>query len=111
MDTKKFKMGWLMVCFDLPVVTKAQRKTATRFRKWLLDDGYQMIQWSVYARPCVTFARQETHLRRLEAAVPDEGSIRALFVTRAQWERAYSIKGAPAKDHLPEKMPEQILLW
>ena len=111
MDTKKFKMGWLMVCFDLPVLTKEQRKTATQFRKWLLDDGYQMIQWSVYARPCVTFSRQETHLRRLETAVPEEGSIRALFVTRAQWERAFSIKGSPAKPDSPETLPEQMLLW
>lgn len=111
MDTKKFKMGWLMVCFDLPVLTKEQRKTATKFRKWLIDDGYQMIQWSVYARPCVTFSRQETHLRRLETAVPEEGSIRALFVTRAQWERAYSIKGSPARHAPLEEMPQQMLLW
>lgn len=111
MDTKKFKMGWLMVCFDLPVLSPAQRKAATQFRKWLLDDGYQMIQWSVYARPCVTFSRQMTHLKRLEAAVPSEGSIRALFVTRAQWERAYSIQGSPAKRQPTEKLPMQTLLW
>ena len=104
-------MGWLMVCFDLPVVTKSQRKVATQFRKWLLDDGYQMIQWSVYARPCVTFSRQTTHLRRLQDAVPEEGSIRALFVTRAQWERAYSIKGNPAETVPPEDLPQQMLLW
>lgn len=77
-------MGWLMVCFDLPVLTKAERKRATQFRKFLLDDGYDMIQFSVYARPCVTFARQQTHLRRLELNVPPEGSVRAIFVTRAQ---------------------------
>ena len=62
MDMEKFRMGWLMVCFDLPVMTKKQRKVATQFRKSLLDDGYQMIQYSVYARPCVTFSRQQTHL-------------------------------------------------
>lgn len=100
-----------MVCFDLPVLTKEQRKTATKFRKWLIDDGYQMIQWSVYARPCVTFSRQETHLRRLETAVPEEGSIRALFVTRAQWERAYSIKGSPARHAPLEEIPQQMLFW
>lgn len=111
MDTEKFKMGWLMVCFDLPVITKQQRKSATQFRKWLLDDGYQMIQLSVYARPCVSFARQETHLRRLELSVPAEGSVRALFVTRAQWERAYSIEGAPAEEKSPEQFPQQLQFW
>lgn len=111
MDTEKFKMGWLMVCFDLPVGTKAERKRATKFRKFLLDDGYDMVQFSVYARPCVTFARQQTHLRRLEDNVPPDGAVRAIFVTRSQWERAYSIMGSPAKPQKPREMPEQLQLW
>ncbi len=47
MDTEKFKMGWLVVAFDLPVVEKEQRKAATDFREYLLDDGYTMMQFSV----------------------------------------------------------------
>ena len=68
MDLEKFKMGWLVVAFDLPVLSPLQRKTATGFRKFLLDDGFQMMQFSVYIRPCVSFARQETHLDRREAS-------------------------------------------
>lgn len=41
---------WLFVFFDLPVKTKPERRTATRFRNFLLKDGYMMIQFSVYAR-------------------------------------------------------------
>jgi len=111
MDTQKFKMGWLIVAFDLPVGTKEQRKAATDFRKFLLDEGYTMVQWSVYARPCVSFARQETCLARLKANLPPEGSIRAVFVTRSQWERSFVIYGSPAKQTNPEPMPEQIQLW
>jgi CRISPR-associated protein Cas2 len=111
MDTEKFKMGWLVVCFDLPVGTKEQRKRATDFRKFLLDDGYQMIQWSVYARACVTFARQETHVARVKSNLPPEGSVRAIFVTRAQWERSFVIHGNPATETPPEDLPEQIQLW
>ena len=40
MDTKKFKMGWMLVTFDLPVTSKSQRREATGFRNFLLDDGY-----------------------------------------------------------------------
>ncbi len=111
MDTEKLKMGWLIVAFDLPVGTKAQRKSATDFRKWLLDDGYQMVQWSVYVRSCVSFARQETHLERLKRSLPPEGSVRAIFVTRAQWERSYVVQGSPASEAEAEVMPEQIQLW
>lgn len=104
-------MGWLVVAFDLPVGTKEQRKKATDFRNFLLDDGYQMIQFSVYARACVSFARQETHIERLKRSLPPEGSVRAIFVTRSQWERSFVIHGAPAEAVEPEALPEQIQLW
>ena len=112
MDTDLYKMGWLLVAFDLPVKTKKERKAAHDFREWLKDDGYSMMQWSVYVRACVTFARQETHLQRLKAHLPAEGSVRALFVTRAQWEKSYVMHGKPSQEgEVPEDLPEQILLW
>ncbi len=111
MDTEKFKMGWLIVAFDLPVTTKTQRKAATGFRKFLIDDGYQMIQFSVYARACVGFARQQTHLARVKWNLPPEGSVRAFFVTRAQWERSYVIQGSPASQAKAEEFSGQLLLW
>jgi CRISPR-associated protein Cas2 len=111
MDTEKFKMGWLIVAFDLPVGTKPQRKAAHDFREWLKDDGYQMLQWSVYARACVTFARQETHIERIKGNIPPEGSVRAIFVTRAQWERSFVIHGSPASVVAPEELPEQTQFW
>lgn len=100
-----------MVAFDLPVVSKSERKEATKFRNFLLDDGYQMMQFSVYIRPCVTFARQQTHLRRLKDKIPPDGSIRALFITRSQWEKSLVIHGSPARTGTPESLPDQLLLW
>lgn len=104
-------MGWLIVAFDLPVKTPEQRKRATGFRESLIDDGYLMIQYSVYARACVTFARQDTHLARLKSFLPPEGRVRALFVTRSQWERSFIIQGSPAAEIAPESLPKQIELW
>ena len=111
MDPDRYKMGWLLVSFDLPVGTKKQRKAATDFREFLKDDGFLMIQWSVYARSCVSFARQETHLDRVKKCLPPEGSVRAWFLTRVQWEASFVIHGQPAKECSPEGMPEQIQLW
>ena len=34
----------MLVLFDLPVVTKAERRAYTLFRRFLLNDGYDMIQ-------------------------------------------------------------------
>ena len=104
-------MGWLLVSFDLPVGTKEQRKRASGFREFLKDDGFIMIQWSVYARSCVSFARQETHLDHVKKNLPPEGSVRAWFLTRVQWESSFVLHGAPAEVVSPEEMPEQIQLW
>ena len=111
MDTKKFKMGWMIVAFDLPVKTKKQRKLATEFRNYLIKDGFLMIQYSVYARPCVSFARQQTHVQRLKSNLPEEGCVRSFMVTRWQWEHGFILYGAPAKKHRPEQMPSQYMLW
>jgi len=111
MDVEKLKMGWLVVAFDLPVGTPEQRRAAAGFRQFLIDDGFQMIQFSVYVRPCVSFARQRTHLDRIKRGIPPEGKVRAFFVTRAQWERSFVIHGSPAKETKPERIPEQIQLW
>ena len=40
----------IIVFFDLPVTTAAKRKAANQFRQFLLKDGYQMLQLSVYSR-------------------------------------------------------------
>jgi len=111
MDWRLFKMGWMLVAFDCPVGTKEQRKAATGFRKFLLEDGYQMLQWSVYARPLVTHARMQTHLRRLKSNIPPEGSIRAIYVTEAQWQRSYVVHGNPASEVDPEGLPDQLQIW
>lgn len=52
-------MGWLMAMFDLPVLLEEERKEAARFRKSLLDDGFIMIQYSVYSRPCVSLEKMK----------------------------------------------------
>ena len=46
MRTEEARFVWLMVLFDLPVGTKPERRDATRFRNFLKDDGYLMLQYS-----------------------------------------------------------------
>ena len=55
----------MMVFFDLPVKTKRQRRVATRFRNFLLKDGYFMVQYSVYCRVCNGLDAVEKHKQRI----------------------------------------------
>ena len=45
-----YQIMWVLVFFDLPVGSKSERRTATGFRKLLLDEGFIMKQFSVYLR-------------------------------------------------------------
>ena len=111
MEWLSYKVGWMIVAFDLPVKSKLQRRAASDFRKFLLEEGFQMIQFSFYARSMVTQARMETHMRRIKKSLPTEGSVRAIYVTQAQWERSYVAYGKPAKEQNPEEVPQQLQFW
>lgn len=83
----------MMVFFDLPVKTKIQRKVATKFRSFLLKDGYFMMQYSVYCRVCNGIDTVEQHKKRLEENKPDNGCVRLLVLTEKQFERMEIIIG------------------
>ncbi len=75
-----------MVFFDLPVKTKKQRREATRFRNFLLNDGYHMVQFSVYARVCNGMDAVNKHRGRIKNNLPENGAIRLLVITERQYE-------------------------
>lgn len=83
----------LILFFDLPVVTKEQRKIYIQFRKFLIKNGYIMMQYSVY---CKIFANREAavkHVGVLGKNVPKSGQIRILLVTEKQYSKIEIIVG------------------
>lgn len=76
----------IVIFFDLPVQTKAERREATRFRNFLIKDGYHMVQYSVYCRVCNGSDAVEKHRKRLYDNIPANGSIRMLVITERQYE-------------------------
>jgi len=75
----------MVVMFDLPVGTSSQRRAAARFRTFLIQDGYNMMQFSVYLRICNGIDAVAKHRARVEAEVPQNGSVRVLVVTDRQF--------------------------
>ena len=85
----------VLVLFDLPTGTKAERKTATQFRQFLIGDGFDMLQFSVYSRLCPNRDAAMTHLARVQKSAPKDttGSIRAMLVTEHQFASMFTILG------------------
>lgn len=85
----------IIVFFDLPVVKKSERKIYAQFRRFLLNDGYDMIQFSVYSRLCNGTDMANKHLKRLISVLPDKGSVRCLTVTEKQYGEMKFLVGKP----------------
>lgn len=88
----------LIVMFDLPVRTKAERRAATQFRQFLLKDGYYMMQFSVYVRLCNGIEAANKHRMRILHALPKEGSIRTLLITERQFKSMEILCGEKIPD-------------
>ena len=100
--------------FDLPTTTKKEQKVANTFRKFLLDDGYSMVQYSVYMRFCGSYDTMKKHTDRLLPVIPTGGNVKVLFLTDKQWEKSINCIGKEyeeRKKYIDPKQPELFEIW
>ncbi|MCG3173375.1 MAG: CRISPR-associated endoribonuclease Cas2 [Myxococcota bacterium] len=100
---------WIFVLFDLPTDTKEARKAHANFRKRLKQDGFSMLQFSVYARPCPTEENAEVHMGRVQSMVPGDGEVRIFTMTDKQFGRMKVFHGKIRRE--PESAPSQLTIF
>lgn len=99
----------LFVFFDLPVSKKEQRKIASKFRKELVNEGFVMLQFSVYCRVCRGQDIVDREIRRIQQILPPEGNVRVLQVTDKQYGNMKLLVGDIKKEETIGV--EQLLLF
>lgn len=87
MELNAYRSMWIIVFFDLPTDTKKARKDYTIFRKNLMEDGFSMMQYSVYFRHCASIENADVHLKRVCTIVPPDGEVRIMQFTDKQFSR------------------------
>lgn len=100
----------LLVMFDLPVTEPDDRKAASRFRQFLLHDGYCMIQFSVYVRICNGLEAVEKHKLRLQQHLPHSGSVRMFVITERQFEAMQILCGQKIPDVDENKKENTVIV-
>ena len=103
------KLMWMMVMFDLPTETSAQRKSATKFRKFLLDEGFEMVQFSVYVQFTGTFESSQKFVRAIKNNNPQYGNVNILFFTDKQFANIIHIENRVDKSL--KEQPTQFELF
>ena len=100
---------WVMVLFDLPTTLPEERRAYTQFRDFLLDNGFEMAQYSVYVKHTSGKDAVQAIIRKVEAAMPPEGKVDVLQFTDKQYENIVCFRGRRRTDS--PKNPKQLVLF
>jgi len=109
MSINGYRAMWVVTMFDLPTDTKAARRAYSNFRHRLLDEGFLMLQYSVYARPCLSDEVAEGVEKRIKSELPSDGEVRIMSFTDKQYARMKFFHGKTRK--ATEKLPEQLSIF
>lgn len=104
-----YRLMWIFVMFDLPVDNRDAARAATKFRQFLLDEGFEKSQFSIYARFCNGKEQYEAYLRRIEGNLPGSGEVHVLTFTDRQYENIVRFSGQ--RRRRTRKNPGQLALF
>lgn len=99
----------LLLSFDLPRLTKEERRQATKYQKRLVELGFSMKQLSLYEREVQSSETRNKLVDVLRQELPDTGSIVLYTLPNEVNNSQISIlgKNAPRK---ATGMPKMIIL-
>ena len=83
----------LLCFFDLPMETNQEKRVYRNFRKELIQNGFEMLQFSVYFRTCPNRNFANKFYKRLKLSNLPSGNVRLLAVTEKQFSEMVLIVG------------------
>lgn len=83
----------VVVFFDLPVLTEANRRDYRVFRKFLIKSGFMMVQESVYCKLAQNSSVGDAIIDNIRKNKPREGLVQVLRVTEKQYNKMDFIVG------------------
>ncbi len=88
----------MLVFFDLPTETAAERRNYRRFRKFLLQSGFLMLQESVYCKLLLNASAQSSMAEKIRKNKPPKGIVQMLTVTEKQFAKMEYVVGEWTSD-------------
>ena len=95
-----FRYMRVIVMFDLPVSTSAERREYTVFRKYLIKSGFCMMQESIYCKMAVNSTMADTIVNNIRKNKPKYGLVQVLKITEKQFASMEFIVGQSKMDVL-----------
>lgn len=83
----------VLVFFDLPTLTTENRRAYAQFRKFLIKNGFLMLQESVYCKLALNQTVLEAIVNNIKKNKPPEGLVQILTLTEKQFSKMEMITG------------------
>lgn len=83
-----------IVFFDLPNVYARDRKNYIKFRKFLINEGFLMLQESVYSKLTLNSGQTKYLMERVRKNAPQKGIVQMLTVTEKQYAQIEYVIGS-----------------
>ena len=88
----------VIVFFDLPVDTVDDRREYARFRKRLMQNGFIMMQESVYSKLALNLSVADSIMELVRKNKPPKGLVQMLVITEKQYARIEYVVGEKHTD-------------
>lgn len=95
-----FRYMRVIVMFDLPVGTSAERREYSVFREYLIKSGFCMMQESIYCKMAVNSTMADTIVNNIRKNKPKYGLVQVLRITEKQFASMEFIVGQSKMDVL-----------
>jgi len=105
----QYRVLWVFVFFDLPTETKKDRREASRFRKNLIQDGFTMLQFSIYTRHSNSRENADVHIKRVKSFLPPKGEVIIFTLTDKQFGMIEFFRSA--SESIRPETPQQLELF
>lgn len=88
-----YRLMRMLVFFDLPTETTSERRNYRRFRRFLIQSGFLMMQESVYCKLLLNGSAQSAMAENIRRNRPPKGIVQMLTVTEKQFAKMEYIVG------------------
>lgn len=83
----------VMVLYDLPVGSSAEVKAYTQFRKFLIKNGFMMMQESVYTKLALNQTVCRNIMDNVKRNKPEIGLVQMIAITERQYSKMETVVG------------------
>lgn len=83
----------IMLFFDLEVDTNEKLRQYNKFRKFLINEGFIMYQYSIYVKLLLNPQISKLYIKKIRDNSPNTGVISVIVITEKQFSRIVDITG------------------